>query len=147
MTITSFGGLLTFAEQMETLDMEFYSGAVLAAGMENYADLFSLLVKNTKKNIAHIQRTRRENITEMILEPISGIAEQDFMLAELGGQGLTPDRIMGRAVEMENRALGFYSAGAEKIKALAEVARALKRAGKTRKANIKALQEHVQLFE
>jgi rubrerythrin len=139
MPITSFGGLLTFAEEMEKQDMEFYSRASAGDGAGDLADLMASFAKDGKKNVAHIQRTRRENVTEMILEPISGIVRESFVLEAPAEDGWTREQILTHALETEKRAVEYYTLGAEKIKTLAEVSRALKVAGKKRKAHLKKL--------
>ena len=139
MPITNFGGLLNFAEQMEQQDMAFYESVATNPEMSDLSGLFQEFAKDGKKNIAHILRTRRENVTEMILEPISDFFRESFVL-EVGD-----DKKMGRAQildysqKMEARAIAYYTQGAVKIKALPEVSLALKVAGKKRTAHTQKL--------
>jgi rubrerythrin len=128
MPLTNFGAVLTFAEQLEQEDMAFYSKAASAAGSTPLAELFANLAKENKKNVALVQRTRRENVTEMILEPIRDFSRAPYELKveDLAG----PDS--AAATSLENRAIGYYRAAAEKMRALPEVARALKMLAKKR---------------
>jgi rubrerythrin len=128
MPLTNFGAVLTFAEQLEQEDMAFYSKAAAAAGSTPLAELFANLAKENKKNVALVQRTRRENVTEMILEPIRDFsrAPYELKIEDLAG----PDS--AAATSLENRAIGYYRDAAEKMRALPEVARALKMLAKKR---------------
>ena len=139
MPITSFGGLLNFAEQMEKQDMAFYESVAANQKMDDLCDLFQGFAKDGKKNIAHILRTRRENVTEMILEPISDFFREPFVLETGDGKNMNRAQILDYSQKMEARAIAYYTEGAIKIKALPEVSQALKVAGKKRIAHTKKL--------
>ena len=66
MPLINFGSILSFAEELEKQDLAFYSDAVLNEKCSIYSALFSQFVKEAQSNISTIQRTRRENVTEMI---------------------------------------------------------------------------------
>lgn len=137
MPLTNFGAILNFAEQLEQADMDFYTAAAAALASTGLADLFTALAKENKKNIALVQRTRRENVTEMILEPI-----RDFTRAPYPIQ---PEARVGQAVAaamgLESRAGQYYRDAAEKIRALPEVARALKTLAKQRGKRLERLKD------
>jgi len=139
MPITSFGGLLNFAEEMEKQDMTFYLSAAANPAISDLSDLFQGFAADGKKNMVHIQRTRRENITEMILEPIGNFFREPFVLKAEDGKTMERDQILAYVEKMENRAIGYYTEGAIKIKALPEVSLALKQAGKKRIAHTKKI--------
>jgi hypothetical protein len=139
MPITSFGGLLNFAEKMEQQDMAFYLSVATNPEMKDLFDLFQEFAKDGKKNIAHILRTRRENVTEMILEPISDFFREPFVLEAGDDKNMGRAQILDYSQKMEARAIAYYTEGAVKIKALPEVSQALKVAGKKRIAHTKKL--------
>ena len=128
MPLTNFGAILNFAEVMEQEDMTFYSKAASAAGSTPLAELFAALAKENKKNIALVQRTRRENVTEMILEPIRDFTRAPYEKKPEELAGLDPSA----AMTLEKRAIRYYTDAAEKIRALPEVARSLKTLAKKR---------------
>ena len=132
MPITNFGGLLNFAEQMEQQDMAFYESVAINPEMSDLSGLFQEFAKDGKKNIAHILRTRRENVTEMILEPISDFFREPFVLEAGDDKKMGRAQILDYSQKMEARAIAYYTQGAVKIKALPEVSLALKVAGKKR---------------
>ena len=139
MPITNFGGLLNFAEEIEKRDMAFYSSVAANPEMSDLSDLFQGFAKDGKKNIVHILRTRRENVTEMILEPIIDFFRKPFVLESRDDKQMDRSQILEYSQKMETRAIAYYTEGAIKIKALPEVSQALKLAGKKRIAHTKKL--------
>jgi len=140
MPLTNFGAVLNFAEAIEREDMEFYGHVVQHPHVGPRADLFTSLAGEGKKHVALVQRTRRENVTEMILEPIQGLSRDSYQivlgdLARMDGQA-----ILEAAFALENRAIRYYNSAAEKIRALPEVARALKTLAKKRTQRLARLQ-------
>ncbi len=132
MPLTNFGAILNFAETVEQDDMDFYRKVSSTAAGEPYRLLFEMFAKEGKKNIALVQRTRRENVTEMILEPIRDFVRDSYQLRVDDADGLDSTAILAAAVTLENRAIRYYSDAAEKIRALPEVSRALKSLAKKR---------------
>lgn len=135
MPITNFGGLLNFAEEIEKQDMAFYNSVADNQDMSDLCELFQRFAKDCKKNIAHILRTRRENVTEMILEPIRDFFRGPFVLEARNDKGMDRAQILDYSKKLEIRAIEYYTEGAVKIKALPEVAQALKLARKKRIAH------------
>lgn len=139
MPIKNFGSLLNFAEAMEKQDMEFYLSAASNPEISDLSDLFQGFARDGEKNITNIQRTRRENVTEMILEGITDFFRKPFVLDAGDHKNMDRAQVLAFAEKMETRALSYYMEGAAKIKALPEVAMALKQAGKKRTAHMKKL--------
>ncbi len=132
MPLTNFGAILNFAEKVEQDDMEFYRQASSATAAESHRLLFEMLAREGKKNLSLVQRTRRENVTEMILEPIRDFVRDSYQDAVADAKGMDLAAILAAAVSLENRAIRYYTDAAEKIRALPEVSRALKTLAKKR---------------
>lgn len=132
MPLTNFGAILNFAEKVEQEDMDFYRKASSTAAAEPYRLLFDMFVSEGKKHISLVQRTRRENVTEMILEPIKDFVRDSYQLRVENAGDLDSTAMLTAAVAMENRAIRYYGDAAEKIRALPEVSRALKTLAKKR---------------
>ena len=126
MPLTNFGAILNFAEKVEQEDMEFYRKASLSDAAEPYRLLFEMFFREGKKNISLVQRTRRENVTEMILEPIRDFVRDRYQEPVGKMEGMDLPAILSSADAIENRAIRYYTDAAEKIRALPEVSRALK---------------------
>ena len=131
MPLTNFGAILTFAETLEREDMEFY-GKAEAAAPAPQRDVFTALAKEGKKNLSLVQRTRRENVTEMILEPIRDFTRDSYRATAPEAGDLDLADLLEAAAALENRAIRYYTDAAQKIRALPEVSRALKTLAKKR---------------
>ena len=78
MPLISFGSILSFAEELEKQDEAFYAAAAANPAFAELKDLFNQFLKDTRKNIKNVQRARRENVTEMILEPVKDFTRAPF---------------------------------------------------------------------
>jgi hypothetical protein len=97
--------------------------------------MFEKFAVDAGKNIKDAQRTRRENVTEMILEPISDFVRAPFCEECVGADSMSSDEALATARRLEERAVGYYTQAAEKIKKQPEVSRALKTICKKHKAH------------
>ncbi len=139
MPLENFGSILNFAENLECQDQEFYEVVAANPACAAYKSVFEELAADVRKNIKTVQRARRENVTEMILEPIKDFMRDRFCEACQGAESMSAAEVLETAHRLETRAENYYSEASEKIKALPEVARTLKRLGKKRKAHLEKL--------
>jgi hypothetical protein len=139
MPLNSFGSILNFAEEMERLTFAFYEGAVSNPACVDHADRFRQLAKDSRKNIQTLQRTRRENVTEMILEPIHDFYRAPYAIQYADPSDRTPETILEDARKIEQTAVLFYQTAMEKMKAQPEVAHILKKIGKNRTQRVQPL--------
>lgn len=135
MPLNNFGSILTFAEEMERLNLAFYEGAADNPACADHAAQFRQFAKNGSKQVQTILRTRRENVTEMILEPIRDFYRAPYVKEYADPVGRPLDTVLADARQIEETAEAFYRSAMEKIKALPEVARALKLIGKKHTAH------------
>jgi hypothetical protein len=133
MTLTNFGSLLGFALEIETQNAVFFEDAATAPQCEPARPVLEALAKNSRKRIKEIERTRRENVTEMILENLDGFTKAPFMLDPGVPKALAKDEIITTAEDLLNRSIRFYTEASSKLKMLPEVAVALKRLAKKSK--------------
>ena len=139
MPLENFGSILNFAENLECQDQEFYEVVAANPACTAYKSVFEELAADVRKNVKTVQRARRENVTEMILEPIKDFTRARFCEACQGAESMTAAEVLETAQRLETRAENYYNEAAEKIKALPEVARALKKLGKKRRAHLEKL--------
>mgnify|MGYP001402987682 CR=1 FL=1 len=109
--INSFGSIFTFAIELETRLRDYYTSAGDAAR-----------AADADKRRVNLERVRRENVTEIKLEPIEGLHEADYTL-DLADT--SPD---GQA-KVEAIAAKFYEDVAPTIN-VREAQRALERAAR-----------------
>jgi rubrerythrin len=134
MPLQNFGSILNFAEELESQDRQFYEAAAGNPACAAHKALFTELAAGADKNVKTVQRIRRENVTEMILEPVRDFTRAPFCEACEGAAAQPTVEVLATAKRLESRAERYYAEAAEKIKALTEVSRALKTLGKSRKA-------------
>ena len=139
MPLTNFGAILNFAETLEREDTEFYRHAEAADVAESYRILFEMFIREGKKNLSLVQRTRRENVTEM-MEPIRDLVRTHYQEPIPDVESLDLEGVLAAAMALEERAVRYYSDAGKKIRALPEVSRALKTLGKKRSQRIAQLQ-------
>jgi rubrerythrin len=135
MPLENFGSILNFAEKLEMQDQEFFSAAADNPACADYREMLAQFANDSGKNVKTVQRTRRENVTEMILEPIRDFTREPYCeeCAEAGNMGAQD--ALATASRLVDRAERYYTEAAVKIKALPEVARALKTISKKHKAH------------
>jgi len=140
MDLSNFGCIMDFAEKIETENEAFYSQAASHPACTDQADLLAKLAKIAKKNIKEAQRTRRENVMEMVLECISDFTSYSYDLET----GVNPDdsleAVLDKAKAIEVRAQTYYQDAAAKLTALPEVARNLKQLYKKHTKNLASLE-------
>jgi len=139
MPLENFGSVLNFAEELETQDQEFYEAVAGNPACSDHKQLFEQFAANAKKNVKTVQRTRRENVTEMILEPIKDFVRAPYCEVCLAAPSMTVEDALASAKRLEARAVRYYTEAAAKIKALPEVARALKLLGKKHNGHLDKL--------
>ncbi len=140
MPLTNFGAILNFAEKVEQDDIEFYRKACSTAAAEPFRLLCDMFAGEGKKHLSLVLRTRRENVTEMILEPIRDFVRDSYQKTAGGAEGMDLAAMLATAIALENRAVRYYTDAAEKIRALPEVSRALKTLAKKRSKRLDQLQ-------
>jgi hypothetical protein len=97
-----------------------------------HRELFETFASECKKNISLVQRTRRENVTEMILEPIRDFTRDSYQISVGDTKSVDRESMLASAISLEKRAVRYYTDAAKKIRALPEVSRALKALAKKR---------------
>ena len=141
MPLENFGSILNFAEELETQDQAFYQAAAENPSCAQHKEMFAQFAANAAKNLKTVQRTRRENVTEMILEPIRDFTRAPFCEQCEEAPDMNAAEALETARRLEQRAQRYYLKAAEKIQAQPEVARALKMIAKKRKAHLERLGE------
>ena len=135
--IATFGALLKFLVEFERHAAEFYEGR---AGDSRYGDLMAGLARANRKRASTLERVRRENVTEMILEPIEGLSSEQVPVPDSSDEDW-----LAQAIALEHDLGKFYSEAAQKARlALGEVRRLFVRLAEEngrRRAELKALEE------
>ncbi len=142
MKLENFGGILGFAAEIEAADAAFYKNlATNNDACMNVKEIFEQFAKDEKKNEKNMLRTRQQNVTEMILEAISDFNSDAFIADREGADTMDVKEAISKAIDIENKAEAFYLQAAEKLSALPEVARVLKKTASKRANHINRLKE------
>lgn len=131
MPLVNFGSVLGFALDIETETLEFLSGKLLVSSDAGMRDMAKELVNSSRKRIKEIERCRRENVTEMILENIENFQRSPFLLEAGVLESADPRGMAETTRAIIERAVRYYDAASEKLKQQSEVSRSLKTLAKS----------------
>lgn len=129
MELGTFGAILTFALEFEGKISRFYSDAAEAVGAGEVSEKFRELAAAGEKRLKVLERTRRECVAEMILEPIRGFRSEDYPLDTDVAGGTDAKDLLRRALAIQDTAVGYYSTASEKV-SVPEVSRILQKIAK-----------------
>lgn len=122
MELGTFGVILKFAMEVEQEAINFYESAISQVKDEELLGKFQDLQKRGLKRLKTLERVRRENVTEMILEPIIGFDSENYKPATEIPTGAEERIVQELAVSIEKTLLEFYTQAVVKVDFLSEVA-------------------------
>ncbi|MGA2573858.1 MAG: hypothetical protein ABSF36_06655 [Candidatus Methanomethylicaceae archaeon] len=135
MQLGTFGAILKYAIEIEDTTSKFYDGLSQKA-LENAKGSICEFSDASKKNKQTLEKTRRMEMQEMILEAITGIDstnyEAKFEIPDFAGGA-------NNAVGIEQKASSFYFDASKKLGFLPNAARTLERIGKERESRIEKI--------
>jgi len=132
--IVSFGSLLNFCIQLERRSAQFYGSL---ARESPRPELILKLAEGNRRRASLLERIRRENVTEMVLEPIEELSADGVVVPQDSAK-----EWLEKAARLEGNLGKFYREAAEKAHlVLAEARRSfdgLARENLRRKAELEA---------
>jgi rubrerythrin len=135
MALTTFGAIISFASGMVKRGQEIYQAALEKTKTPGIRDTLQELHKEQGKNLALMEMTRREHVTEMILEPITGLVQEDYETElDVPAQG-TDTELLRIALSVEETQRKFFSDCSAKIP-LPEVARIFQKVARKKESNL-----------
>ena len=126
MELGTFGAILTFALEFEGGITAFFTAAAETVGEGETGGVFARLAKAGQKRLKALERARRENVAEMILEPISDFRSEDYPCETAAPAPAGTADLVKQSLELEKTAVAYYTAASEKV-SVPEVARILKK--------------------
>ena len=132
MQLGTFGAIISFALTLETQAFEFYEGL----NQDVFSQSTHQFLKGSEKRLHRLLRIRQELVTEMILEPITGVDSDDYELTILDSSD--PADVLHQAIRLEENMHRFYLTTAPLIP-MKEVERAFLRLAKENKARVTAI--------
>jgi rubrerythrin len=139
MDLGTTGSILSFALKRETEVSAFYRRYISLVSNSNLREAFELLQKAQQKRERLLNRFRRENVTEMILEPIQGFASEAFELAISSEDSPDDSSLLASAIKIEESSCSFFLKASEKTTFLPEVSDEFKRLSDKAENNVALL--------
>lgn len=138
MELGTFGAVLGFASEVVAQSAEFFANACGRAQRAELAQALKTLRDAANKERATLEQTRRENVTEMILEPIQGLRREDY--ESVGGPSVPgPDaELLAAALRLEERDHRFFRDASANLP-YPEVARLFRKIAKRKEENLAML--------
>lgn len=145
MQLPTFGALLSFAIGIEERAERFYQEAAERGECARVKEAFLTLARQNRSRKALLVTTRQENVTEMVLEPITDFDSSGYEVECELTPGMRCAQVLGLAVKIEKKAQSFYTDAAEKARhLLAGVARSFTRLGKEKGKRLQELEGLVE---
>jgi rubrerythrin len=139
MTLSTFGAIMGFAAELVKQAEGHYRALASDAKDRALKEVLEALSAEEVKTYALMMRARRENVTEMILEPVSGLHREDYeMDLKVPDHGEDAE-IIRTALILEERGKKFFQDASAKVP-LPEVARIFRRVAQKKEENLYRLQ-------
>jgi rubrerythrin len=136
MELGTFGAIISFALELEEQTFNYYENIKLK-GLSN---LTSQLLSGSQKRIRRLVRIRQELVTEMILEPITGVDRGVFEVST--SQRSDEVGLLNQAILLEENLHNYYSNTASLIP-MKEVERAFFRLAAENEKRIASIQNSI----
>jgi|YNPNPStandDraft_1061719.scaffolds.fasta_scaffold39115_2 rubrerythrin len=128
MELATFGAVLSFAMDLEQRLGVLYRKLQSHAPGELSAQL-GRAIEAAQKRAKLLEQVRRENVAELILEPISGFRSEDYALENASEVYASYEACKEAWRKAERTAVSFYTLGAQKLP-IPEVKRVFERLAK-----------------
>jgi rubrerythrin len=139
MALTTFGAIMGFAAEMAKRKEELYKSLAQKTKDSALREFLEVLSWEESKNHALMMKTRRENVTEMILEPVTGLHPEDYEVDLKATESMEDTSILKAALMLEERDKKFFQDASTKIP-LPEVARIFRKVAQKKEENLAKLQ-------
>lgn len=135
MSLSTFGAMMGFAAEIVGRSLDIYRKAFEKVKDPVLKEKIQALLEEGKKNSSLMEQARRENVTEMILEPIAGLRQEDYKLdLEISGASEDSD-LLQAALILEEKERRFFHDSSEKVP-LPEVSRIFRKIVRKKEKNI-----------
>lgn len=139
MALTTFGAIMGFAAEMAGKGEEIYKVLAQKSKDATLKGVLQVLSEEEGKNHALMIKTRRENVTEMILEPVTGLHQEDYEIDPKVPDPMEDAGLLKAAMMLEEREKRFFRDASSKV-SLPEVARIFRRVAQKKEENLAKLQ-------
>ena len=127
MELGTVGAVLAFAIKLEADSAQFYGEAASLAKASPAGEVFLSLAAAKRKRKERVERSRREYMNEMLLEPITGLEGSDYVVDTTLTPEMDARAALRLARELEESSHRLYLDAAEKISHLPQMSRVFKK--------------------
>ncbi len=135
MELGTFGAVMGFASQLVMQSASYYETTGKSVKNAELKAVLQILSEDGKKDYATMEQTRRENVTEMILEPITGLDREEYEISPSRLSQESDTGILKSALLLEERECKFFRDSSGKIP-LPEVARVFRKVAQKKEKNL-----------
>ncbi len=139
MALTTFGAIMGFAAEMVGQTRAAYEALTEKAEDPRLKEALAQFAAEEKKNHALMETARREHVTEMILEPITGLNRETYDTDLRQMEQKDDADLLKIALLLETREKRFFQDASVKVP-LPEVARIFRKVGQKKEENLTKLQ-------
>ena len=139
MALTTFGAIMGFAAEISDKAEEIYRVLTQKANDAALREVLRGLSEEEGKNHDLMLKARRENVTEMILEPVTGLHQEDYEIDPKAADAADDTGLLRAAMMLEERGKRFFKDASSKVP-LPEVSRIFRKAAQKKEANLAKLQ-------
>ena len=139
MALTTFGAIMGFAAEITGQTGEIYKTLAQKAKDLTLREVLHTLSVEGEKSRSLMEKTRRENVTEMILEPITGIHQEDYEVDPKVVDSMEDTDLLRASLILEEREKKFFNDASVKVP-LPEVARVFRKMAQKKEENLAKLQ-------
>jgi hypothetical protein len=139
MALSTFGAIMGFAAEIVGQTKVAYEALMEKAKDPALREVLGQLVAEEGKNHTLMERTRREHVTEMILEPITGWYKKDYDIDVKHMEQKDDAGLLSIALLLQTREKRFFQDASAKVP-LPEVARIFRKIGQKKEENLERLQ-------
>jgi rubrerythrin len=141
MALSTFGAIMGFAAEMAGQTKVTYEALSEKAKDAALKEVLQQLAVEEGKTHSLMERTRREHVTEMILEPITGLYKKDYELDLRHGEQKDDADVLKVALMLEEREKRFFEDASAKVP-LPEVARIFRKISRKKEETLEKLRAH-----
>jgi rubrerythrin len=135
MTLSTFGAIMGFASEMLERALDVYQTVVEKAEDPFLKETLQGLSREEGKNHSLMEQTRRENVTEMILEPITGLHQEDYEIDVKVLDKMKDVDLLKIALILEESEKKFFHDASSRV-SLPEVARIFQKIAQRKEKNL-----------
>lgn len=115
MVLGTFGAIMGFAAEMIQQTETVYKTIIQKAKDPTLKEALQTLLEEEGKNHSLMEKTRRENVTEIILEPVAGLHQGDYKIeVKVMDQPQDVD-LLKIALTLEEREQRFFNDVSDKV--------------------------------